>query len=282
MMRFFFYILLILNPVSALSQDNVNGKVCGVDNKPIPYASIGYYGKKIGSLTDSNGRFSIVRLMGDSIKVSALGYKPETIVIHELTDSLNVSLKNDYRYLEEVIIGKRKKTKSRREIGHYSSDNRYWNYLAPQLQEAVYIPNEEHIEGYIDEIRFKLAEFRNKKFLLRIRILDVDSVTGLPSRDLLFFDNIILPDKLRRENKLSVKDKNIRLYANQGVFISFEWLPRGKLSVNEKTPYILGNVLAAKRFVMNNYKETGWHLKESRSLVSGGYTVPNVSIIVAY
>lgn len=274
---------LLLFSIPALSQNILEGKVVGKDGLPLQYVSIAYYGKKVGSLTDATGRFLIAKRAGDSLRVFGLGYRPKNVMIYDSTITVNVILEIDVKDLEDVTVGSQRKVKSRREIGHYSSDSRYWSYLAPQLQEAVYIPNDENLYGEIEEIKFKLAEVRGKRYLLRIRVFDVDKVSGLPSLDLLFDGNLISAKKLRRVNTISVKGKNIRLNPDRGVFVSFEWLPESpNITGNERTPYILGNVMANKKYVMNNYKDMGWHLKNAKSEISGGYPVPNVSVVVAY
>ncbi len=280
-MKFFICFFIICFPVFLFGQVNISGIVMDAKHRLIPFASIGYYNKQIGTSTDSLGTFIIQKRVADSLKISAVGYESITVIISDTSTIITAYLNNVLNLLSEVVIKSRPKKSYQVTLGHYQAKNNFWNLLAPNLQEATYIPNPDKIKGYIDEIKFKVAEFKNKHFMLRIRLFDVDVETGKPNGDLLMSENIIYPNDLKRTTIFVTKSKNIRFPEN-GVFVSFEWLQQRQDDKRETFPYILGNTDAYKDFVYLNFKEIKWRRANIKSVVNNGYYVPNLSITVSY
>lgn len=74
--------------------------------------SVSYKGNHIAVSGDSTGYFSIERHNGWYLTVSALGYKPQRILIKESTPSRQVfKLKSDTRKLNEVVVKSKRKNK---------------------------------------------------------------------------------------------------------------------------------------------------------------------------
>lgn len=158
----------------------------------------------------------------------------------------------------------------------------YWNYLGPEVQEAVFIPNTAALNGIISSVDFRLAEYRESKFLLRIRLMKWDPASGNPGEDLLFSENLVKPGRFKRNFSLKLKETSIPLPPD-GVFVTFEWIPvNNKVEKNERTPYILGNLNADKSYTFSNYKELGWHHHTGKSELTGKYRVPGFRITVLY
>lgn len=84
---------------------------------PISRPSASYKGNHISVSGDSTGYFSVERHNGWYLTISALGYKPQRILIKENTPSSQVfKLKSDTRNLGEVVVkSKRKKKYSRKD-----------------------------------------------------------------------------------------------------------------------------------------------------------------------
>lgn len=274
----------VLLPFYVFSQTliHVNGIIINSKQQPIPFASIGYYNNQIGSITDSNGLFTIKKIIGDSIKISSIGYKSVTVYVVSNTSKLNIVLDEDYSTLNTVSVKSRRKTTAQILLGHYKSKDNYLVVVGKQIQIATFIPNESKIRGYIDEIKFKLSEFRKTTYLLRIRIYNKNIKTQLPFEDLLIDDNILSGKQLKHNNTFSLKDKSIEL-PEDGVFVSFEWIPQiGVTNENDDPPILLGNLNADKNYVYKNYKEIRWFPSNSKSLSSAGYRVPNISLTIGY
>src|SRR4051812_41553828 len=282
-MRSLLFYLCLFFPGITFSQNILSGKVISSDGHNLEYASVAYFNSGAGTISDKNGDFSIRKIIGDSIKVSSIGYIPIIIKVDSSTAFIKASLQKNYQALLPVVV-KNLPSKKRKhlELGHYRRQNNWWDLFGYKEQAAVFIPNETRISGYIETIKFKLGNFKNSTYLLRIRLLTVDNITGLPDKDLLLEGNILKPASLKHFDNFSVKSKSIIL-PSEGVFVSFEWL---SLAVDEPSqvhpPYVLGNEDAKEFFVYTNYKEMGWHQRTWKFQHNDAIGVPNISIIVAY
>ncbi|MES2808209.1 MAG: carboxypeptidase-like regulatory domain-containing protein [Bacteroidota bacterium] len=103
-------LLLSLWLTPALAQLTVNGKIIDADDKkPVEQVSISINKKGIGTATNSAGLFTLIIPTDnakDSLKISSIGYKTQTIAIANLKrgEQLNLSLKSNTTELKEVTI----------------------------------------------------------------------------------------------------------------------------------------------------------------------------------
>ena len=282
MHRIFIYLCLLF-PEIVLSQNLLSGKVSSLEGEVLEYASIEYLNSPIGVISNSKGEFSLHKIPGDSILISAVGFIPLIIKIDSSTSFIQASLIKNYQLLSTIVVKNKPSSKILHvEMGHYSKKDDYWALFGHKQRSAVYIPNSKKIIGNIETIKFKLADFKKSNYLLRIRLVSVDTITGFPDKDLLLEDNILKPSAFRHINRFSIKTKYIQL-PQEGIFVSFEWLPlSGDLSTEENPPHVLGNTKADDFYMFTNYKGTGWHKSIWRFAGSDSIGVPNISIIVAY
>ncbi len=80
-----------------------------VNGHPIEFANIGIVGKNIGTVSSSNGKFSIIlnsQLNHDSLLFSAIGYEPHMVKIADLRNNCNnkIFLKEKAYNISEVRI----------------------------------------------------------------------------------------------------------------------------------------------------------------------------------
>ena len=81
----------------------VTGKVMDADtNEPIPGVSVMEKGSANGTVTDSNGNYSIQVKMGKTLVFSFIGCVTQEVKV--LGTEINVSLKPDYQTLDEVVV----------------------------------------------------------------------------------------------------------------------------------------------------------------------------------
>jgi hypothetical protein len=278
-----FYILLCLFPNLVLAQPILRGQVIDSDKKPIPFASIGYYNHQIGSISDSLGYFQIKKINGDSIKISSLGFQFKNYTISEINGNIQIELNSIYFKLSDVIVKSRKKTTDFVWIGHFKSKNNFLSLggVGNQIQTAIFLPNENKLSGYIDELHFKLDKFKKTTYLLRIRLFNRNSKTGLPDEDLLLMDNILKPNQLKRDVFFSIKDKNIEVPQN-GFFVSFEWIPQiGITKETDSAPWIIGNLNSERKITYTNYREIKWS-QNSRPIINQEYGNINIEAKISY
>lgn len=103
----------MVSPVSAQTLQLTGAVVDAVTGDSIPYASASYKGHGIAKSGDAAGNFSIERHNGWYLTISAIGYKPQRILIDSKTETvLFVELQPDSKRLGEVLVkAKRKKYK---------------------------------------------------------------------------------------------------------------------------------------------------------------------------
>lgn len=112
------FLLILLSGGTAFGQDVVKGVVTANDGSPLPGATISIKGTGIHAVADINGQFSISALQAlpFTIRISAVGYKLQEVVVYEITDELfEVSLIDD-SLLAEVVVTSRRRSETPQEI----------------------------------------------------------------------------------------------------------------------------------------------------------------------
>ncbi|ADY52411.1 TonB-dependent receptor plug [Pseudopedobacter saltans DSM 12145] len=84
-----------------MQQNIVQGTVSDKDG-PIAGASVSVVGTSKSTMTDLNGHFKIEATNGQTLRVSFLGYKPRDLVV--TSSQMNISLDNEDKVLEEVVV----------------------------------------------------------------------------------------------------------------------------------------------------------------------------------
>jgi TonB-dependent starch-binding outer membrane protein SusC len=100
------FILFSLEMMDGYGQENnrtINGMVKGIDEQPVPGASIQIKGKKIGVITDLNGKFTIDAKEGDVLVISSAGFVEQEVPI-EGQSIVDVVLLTSVTNLDEVVV----------------------------------------------------------------------------------------------------------------------------------------------------------------------------------
>ena len=103
---------LALEPTSAVANDTkernwtIQGQILENSVQPLPIAGVNVLikGTTIGTISDTNGYFSIKAQKGDVIVFTYLGFRPYEFVVSRAISNLSVSLSEDSEALDEVII----------------------------------------------------------------------------------------------------------------------------------------------------------------------------------
>jgi hypothetical protein len=274
-------IVMLITVLTSEAQERsfIVGQVMNNRRAPLPFASVGYFNLSHGTSTDSTGAFRLIKQVGDSLKISHIGYTPKVCYISDSTDSVFVYLSEDVGLLNDVVVSTNTWKADKIEIGH-KGGNDYFLQLTEELQVAVFIPNEKNLSGSIDKISFGLKDFKHPRFNLRIRVLTVNPVTNLPERDLLTSNNIVDANRLHKSMSITLPNGSVKIPAD-GFFVSFEWLPLTATNgSNFLPPKLVGHTNADKNYMYNNFKEIKWFASKSKSFISDGYRVPNVIVEV--
>jgi TonB-dependent SusC/RagA subfamily outer membrane receptor len=118
--KIFLAVATLLLTFSAIKAENIKGKVLDENGNPIIGAVITY--GKTGVTADSNGEFSIdYSKTGGKIKVSFLGYKPKEVKLGKNAEDLLITLEEDAKALQQVVVVGYGKTSKEKNTGSVTS-----------------------------------------------------------------------------------------------------------------------------------------------------------------
>lgn len=91
----------LLSATTALAQSNVTGTVVDETGEPIIGASVMVKGTKTGTVTDVDGKFSLVNVQGKTLVVSYIGYDNKEV---RAQNGMKIQLKSNSQTLDEVVV----------------------------------------------------------------------------------------------------------------------------------------------------------------------------------
>ena len=112
-----FLLFLLLGCCVSVSAQNIQGVVTdSLTNEPIPYLSVFYEGKGVGSITDNDGNYKVETRKGwNKLTFSAVGYVTKVVnIIPGVTKNLNVRMRPDDIMLDEVVVKPKREKYSRK------------------------------------------------------------------------------------------------------------------------------------------------------------------------
>ena len=112
-----FLLFLLLGCCISVAAQNIQGVVTdSLTNEPIPYLSVFYEGKGVGSITDNDGNYKVETRKGwNKLTFSAVGYVTKVVnIIPGVTKNLNVRMRPDDIMLDEVVVKPKREKYSRK------------------------------------------------------------------------------------------------------------------------------------------------------------------------
>lgn len=112
-----FLLFLLLGCCISVSAQKIQGVVTdSLTNEPIPYLSVFYEGKGVGSITDNDGNYKVETRKGwNKLTFSAVGYVTKVVnIIPGVTKNLNVRMRPDDIMLDEVVVKPKREKYSRK------------------------------------------------------------------------------------------------------------------------------------------------------------------------
>lgn len=185
--------------------------------------------------------------------------------------------------LETVIITTRRKTKERTELGFFTKKDYFFGVGAPRSEFVIFIPNTNKIQGYIDGLKFRIDKYKNSTYSFRLRLYEMDPLTGLPGEYLLLQNNIFPVKNFAQTTTLNLKKENIRL-PGEGVFVSFQLFDMGEnQKIYKNYPLLIGHTDDNPTYWYSR-TATGWKREPAfhSSPYRSYYYLPSMSIIVSY
>ncbi|GAB3932719.1 serine hydrolase [Larkinella terrae] len=229
-------IILLFNLSTAgFGQQIINGTVLNrTTQQPVPYANIGILHSNVGTLSNPDGSFSIripQKLLAGTIRFSALGFgkkavpvrffqgeKPVTIFLSERTKTLNTI----------TITGKKERNQTF-ELGNRSfrgsvleTDTTY----AGRSIALLIKPNESDWKKgftfpvFLEKVNLRIFRNNLKSFRFRIRLNNVDPLTGQPGEDLL--QQSIVMESTMKNGWLAFDLSALNYPVSKPFFVTFE------------------------------------------------------------
>ena len=106
--KFVLSIVFILTFNMLHGQNKITGSVLDEkSNLPIEYVNIGIAGKNIGTVSDKDGKFSLViesQYINDSLLFSCIGFESHSVKISDIKENDTINLKEKLYFLNEVTV----------------------------------------------------------------------------------------------------------------------------------------------------------------------------------
>ncbi len=127
--------------ISILFSDSAVAQIKGVvtdslTHEPLPYISVFYEGKGVGSITDLDGNFKVETHKGwNKLTFSAVGYRTKVVdIIPGVTKQLNIKLAPSDIQLQEIVIKPKKEKYSRK---NNPAVELMWKVIAHKSQQRL-------------------------------------------------------------------------------------------------------------------------------------------------
>lgn len=202
--------------------------------KPVPYANIGILNSNVGTLSNLDGSFSIPipsKHKRDTLIFSALGFTKKAVPIPFISqkEHLTVLLSERATLLSSIVISDKRQPNKTFELGNSSfkggvivTDTTYAGRSVsllienkqPHLQEDLKFP------VYLEKARLRIFRNNLEVIKFRVRVNDVDSLTGQPGNDLL--PKSIVVESTSRQGWLEFDLSHLNLQVSKPFFLTFE------------------------------------------------------------
>lgn len=225
---------------SVYGQFTINGNILEQkNNTPIPYANIGIINTNNGTISNSDGSFTLKVSQENATKevlFSAIGFEQQSIPIATLINGEEniIRLKEKITALDEVlIISSSKKYKDEwlgnRKRNLFVQGQTYVDSVSAGGAMALLIEKKDDIDlKFIDKARLFIAKNTESQFKVRIRFLEVSkSNNNLPGDDLFNESIVVTSDNKRGWLTFDLSPYNYKIN-QESFFLVFEWILEDK------------------------------------------------------
>src|SRR5436190_6324205 len=211
-------LMLLFLPMITFGQSIFTGTVVNKTTKEIiPYATIGLIKQKTGTNADEFGKFqlTIINIKDDSLRISSIGYETSLIPISEWSGNMQFELEKKQIILKEVVVSTTKKTEVLDDFSNCGMNFYVSSGSVTQVAKHFHVSAENVLLSQINIC------MDGSNCLFRIRIYDMDTITGKPSNDLV--DEIIEVKSSKRHVNINLEKYNI-VIPGKDFFVAIEWL----------------------------------------------------------
>ena len=86
---------------SKVNQRTITGTVTDANGEPIVGATVVEHGKKSGTITNGDGKFTLTVTPGNTLTISYVGFATQTVKVR---DAMRVTMAEDAQGLDEVVV----------------------------------------------------------------------------------------------------------------------------------------------------------------------------------
>jgi len=218
--------IILVEKKKVLQRRIIKGIIISAETgEPLPYAAVANISAGKGVIADVNGRFEYPadkENLSDTIRFTCLGFQKSDVTIEQLTEKerLQIILRPKEIYINSISIsGKKFYSKKNGNRGFIPSGSLYIDTHGQQT--ALFIEPKEKKEGILLKVGFRLSGKGNPNAPFRIRIYELDTITGKPGRDLIPDIIVVKPNVQRGWYYADISQYGIPLPQN-GFFASME------------------------------------------------------------
>lgn len=211
-------ILLLCFPLASHGQAVYKGTVINKNTRAfVPFATVGLVKGNIGVNADEQGRFTLGagKYERDTLLISSVGYEPSTFPVTEFPADARFEIPEKKIALKEVILRNYKSAVTLNDYDGCGLNSYYSSGSMTQIVQPFQCPA---VNALLSEINIcKQGDYAT----FRIRLYDVDSISGKPSTNLA--DTVIEVRSGKRHVQVNLEKYHI-IIPGKHFFIGIEWL----------------------------------------------------------
>ncbi|TAH24043.1 MAG: hypothetical protein EAZ07_10175, partial [Cytophagales bacterium] len=231
------FIIIFLISLNTFGQQTIKGKILNsTTQEPIQYANIGFKKSNVGTISNPDGSFSLyipANTLNDTLIVSSIGFGSKNIPLkHLLTKKeLTIFLNEKIVALNTVVVSSKKEKLKTFELGNadFKGGVLQTDTLYAGRSVSLLIENTEAnikkgmiFPAFIEKAKLRIFRNNLQSFKYRVRLNEVDNLTGQPGQDLLTKSIVIQSSMKNGWLEFDLSDLNFEI--DKPFFITFEQL----------------------------------------------------------
>lgn len=261
------FVLILLFPILNFSQSLKGVVKDSVSKETLQLANITFLKSNSGTNSNLEGKYvlNIKEHLGDSLKVSYIGYKPIYLSLRNFSVDkeylLNFNLIRDENQLDEVIVSQKKIKYDKQYKLSEKRDGDVAMFSLIGHETACLVENPKAELGRIKSLKLYIRKNKNADFIakFRIKIYSYNKIENKPEENLLTEDLIISPKNKTYQYVIDLEDKKIP-FLEDGVCVGIELVDENNRSKkgDKIAPGFRFTYGEKKQLTWYNYRNKGW------------------------
>ena len=240
----------------------LEGKVVDANSgQLLVYVNVGVVGTSIGTITNSQGKFSLdigKQPLSSILRLSMIGYQSQEFVVSDLLNEAIIELVETPILLDVVTVKPKKFVKKR--VGTKSTSKLTvtgWSGVGKGYENGIKIKVKNSV--YLETLYFYIATNDFDSVLLRLHIKKI--VNDIPAEEMLT-ENILIPVSIK-SGWVNVDLKKCNLSYSQNFALTLEWLEAW--GGNEMPNLLLSMSIFKGNIYSKVASEAEWTIFENKS-----------------